>query len=164
MLRLPELRWNPDAYGGQGAYQFQLREFVTVSSGTSHTRAGSASRVAEAPPAEYGAVDAFQQRLRRALESHAFLALTVSPRRLSGAERALASAFPIDVRSIDGLLIRHVKEAAHDAGADWRTVLRADRQSRESADLATLMRLIDAHSLGVAGHAATGRTCSVTAS
>ena len=142
-----ELRWNPDAAAGQGAYRFELRKFVTVSSGTSHTRTGSSSRVAEAPLAEWSDVEVFQQRLRRALESHAFLALTVSSRRLAGAERALASAFPIDVRSVDGLLICNMKEAAHDAGADWRTVLRADRQSRESTDWATLMRLIDHRAL-----------------
>ena len=116
---------------------------MTVTSGTSYTRsAGRASRVAEAGAAPRSDVDDFEQRLRRALASGAFLALTVSSRRLRDAERLLASAFPVDVRSIDELLIRHMKAAAVEAGADWQVVLRADRGPRGSADWANLMRLV----------------------
>ena len=95
-----------------------------------------------APAAEWGDADAFDQRLRRALENRAFLALTVSPRRLADAERALAAGFAVDARSADELLIRHMKAAAREAGADWRIVLRADREPRGSADWATLLRLV----------------------
>ena len=35
-----------------------------------------------------------------------------------------------------------MKAAAQEAGADWRTVLRADREPRGSADWATLLRLV----------------------
>ena len=138
-----ELRWEPDAAGRQGAYRSPLRRFVTVGSATSYSRAASgASRVGETGAAEWGDADAFDQRLQRALKSRAFLALTVSPRRLGDAERALAAAFAVDARSADELLIRHMKAAAHEAGADWRIVLRADREPRASADWATLMRLV----------------------
>ena len=139
-----ELSWKPDANDGQGAYQSRLREFVTVSSGTTYARtAGRTSQVAEAPSAAgWSDLDDFDQRLRRAVESGAFLALTVSPRRLADAERALASAFPVDARSVDELLIRHMKAAAREAGADWRIVLRADREPQGSSDWATLMRLV----------------------
>ena len=138
-----ELRWEPDAADGQGAYRSPLRQFVTISSATSYTRvAGGASRGAETQSAEWGDTDAFEQRLRRALASRAFLALIVSPRRLADAERALASAFAIDARSADELLIRHMKAAAREAGADWRIVLRADRGPRGGSDWATLMRLV----------------------
>ena len=138
-----ELRWDPAAADGQGAFRSPLRRFVTVSSATSYTRAtSSASRVAEAGSAAWGDTEAFDQRLRRALENRAFLALTVSPRRLADAECALASAFAIDPHSADELLIRHMKAAAREAGADWRIVLRADRGPRGRADWATLMRLV----------------------
>ena len=80
--------------------------------------------------------------MRRALKSRAFLALTVSPRRLADAERVLASAFAVDARSADELLIRHMQAAAREAGADWRTVLRADREPRGGTDWATLLRLV----------------------
>ena len=147
-----ELRWEPDAADGQGAYRSPLRQFVTIGSATSYSRATSgAARVAETGAAEWGEADAFDQRLRRALENRAFLALTVSPRRLADAERALASAFAIDARSADELLIRHMKAAAREAGADWRIVLRADREPRGSADWATLMRLVGHRALPRAG-------------
>ena len=138
-----DLQWRSDAADGQGAYRSHLRRFVTIGSSTSYTRiSGGAARVAEGKPGDWGDTDAFDERLRRALKSRAFLALTVSPRKLADAERVLASAFAIDARSADELLIRHMKAAAHEAGADWRTVLRADRGPRGSADWATLLRLV----------------------
>ena len=139
-----KLQWQSDAADGQGAYRSPpLRRFVTIDSSTSYTRvSGGAARVAEANSGEWDNSDSFDERLRRALKSRAFLALTVSPRRLADAERVLASAFAIDARSADELLIRHMKAAAHEAGADWRTVLRADREPRGSADWATLLRLV----------------------
>ena len=143
-----ELVWTPDADSGQGAYASRLREFVTVSSGTSYSRsAGRTARVADAGTGPWSDLDDFDQRLRRALESGAFLALTVSPRRLHDAECALASAFPIDARSIDELLIRHMKAAAVEAGADWQVVLRADREPRGSSNWANLMRLVEHRAL-----------------
>ena len=143
-----DLVWTPDADSGRGAYTSHRREFVTVSSGTSYTQsAGRTSRVSEAGSAPWSDRDDFEQRLRRALESGAFLALTVSPRRLYDAERALASAFPIDARSMDELLIRHMKAAAIEAGADWQVVLRADRGPRDSSDWANLMLLVGRRAL-----------------
>ena len=143
-----ELVWTPDADSGRGAYVSHFREFVTVSSGTSYTQsAGRTSRAAEAGTAPWSDLDDFEQRLRRALESGAFLALTVSPRRLHDAERALASVFPVDARSMDELLIRHMKAAAIEAGADWQVVLRADRGPRDSSDWANLMLLVGRRAL-----------------
>ena len=142
------LRWNAAAAGGRGAYEAPpLRTFVTVSAGTGRTRTSGARRAADAPAAPWGAGDDFEQRLRRALEQQAFLALTVAPRRLAEAERALAAAFAVDVRGFDALLIRHMREAARDAGADWDVVLRADRQPRDGADWATLLRLVEHRAL-----------------
>ena len=143
-----ELWWASDTADGRGAYRSQLRRFVTIGSATSYTRSShGTARVAEAGPAEWGDTDAFDERLRRALQNRAFLALTVPPRRLADAERALASAFAIDARSADELLIRHMKAAAGEAGADWRIVLRADSEPRGSADWTTLMRLVSHRAL-----------------
>ena len=138
-----ELSWKSEAGDGRGAYESPFRSFLTVSSETRYTRtAGRASRVAEAGAADWGEYDDFEQRLVRALENRAFLALTVSPRRLAEAERALASGFAVDARSMDELLIRHMKAAATEAGADWHVVLRADRGTRDGSDWANLMRLV----------------------
>ena len=138
-----ELQWRSNAADGQGAYRLEFRRFVTLASATSYTRISDrTARVAEAGSGEWGDTDAFDERLQRAMKNRAFLALTVSPRRLADAERVLASAFAIDARSLDELLIRHMKAAAREAGADWGIVLRADRGPRGGADWATLMRLV----------------------
>ena len=121
---------------------------MTVASGTGRTRTSSGPRwVADAPDAPWGEGDDFEQRLRRALDQQAFLALTTAPHRLAEAERFLAAAFAIDVRSFDALLIRHMREAARDAGADWGVVLRADRQREDSTDRANLLRLVEHRAL-----------------
>ncbi len=143
------LRWSPDAHRGQGAYAApRLREFVTVTSRTSsYSRISHGASVAAETGSPWTDADAFDQRLRRALDDQAFLALTVPPRRILDAERALASAFAIDVRSFDAVLIRHMRAAAREAGADWDVVLRADRQPRDSADWANLVRLVEHRAL-----------------
>ena len=56
-----ELRWEPDAADGQGAYRSPLRKFVTISSATSYTRvAGGASRGAETQSAAWDDTGAFR--------------------------------------------------------------------------------------------------------
>ena len=144
-----DLRWNPEADGGRGAYEGRpLRTFVTVASATGRTRTSSgARRAADAPDAPWGEGDDFEQRLRRALAGQAFLALTAAPHRLAEAERVLAAAFAVDARSFDALLIRHMRAAARDAGADWSVVLRADRQPADSTDRANLLRLVEHRAL-----------------
>ena len=138
-----ELVWKTAARGGRGAYESPFRTLVTVASETSYTRTtGRASRVADVGAADWSESDDFAQRLRRVLDNRAFLALTVPARRLVEAERALAATFPVDARSLDELLIRHMKAAAAEAGADWQVVLRADRGPRGSSDWANLMRLV----------------------
>ena len=132
-----ELRWD----GARGAYTSPRRTFVTIASGTASTRTHHEGG------GGWDEGDDFEQRLRRALEQQAFLALIAAPRRLADAERALASAFPIDVSSFDALLIRHMREAAREAGADWRTVLRADRQPAGGSDRANLLRLVEHRAL-----------------
>ena len=114
---------------------------MTIASGTASTRTHHEGG------GGWDEGDDFKQRLRRALEQQAFLALIAAPRRLADAERALASAFPIDVSSFDALLIRHMREAAREAGADWRTVLRADRQPAGGSDRANLLRLVEHRAL-----------------
>ena len=137
------MRWNPDAAEGRGAYESPLREFVTVPSPTSSGRDTAWGRGRAASPAvEDLALEAFVRRLQRALESQAFLALIASPRHLLEAERALRSAFPLDVLSGDELLIRHMKEAALEAGADWEVILRADRSAQAGGDWKKLMQLV----------------------
>jgi serine/threonine protein kinase len=121
-----ELRWRADARGGAGAYVSPLREFTTVSTATSIARASSAAAAFEEVPADRVEAEEFDRRLRYSIEQQHFLALVVPPRRALHAEQLLAARFPVDVQSLDTLLIRHMRAYAQEKRIDWPIVLRAD--------------------------------------
>jgi len=126
-----ELRWRTGAAGedareSSGRYVAPLREFTTVQSGTSFTRSATLAPRFDEVPADEATTRAFQDRLEHALAKRDFLALAVSPKRAVAAERALAARFPLDVRSLDEILIRHMKQYALERKIDWQVVERAD--------------------------------------
>ena len=141
-----ELKWQPDAAGGQGAYVSPLREFTTVFSATALTRLTSVARRFEEVPADKVEIDQFDQRLRYSIENQGFLALVVPPARAAVAEQILASQFPLKVCSIDGLLIRQMKAFTAEKRVDWRMVLRADAvpaaERGASRDWGNLQRVV----------------------
>jgi hypothetical protein len=131
-----ELRWRPEARTGRGAFVAPLREFTTVESGTSYAQTRTVTPRFEEVPADEAEIRQFQQRLQYSVDQQHFLALVVSPRRALHAERALSGRFPLDVRSFDELLIRHMKQFALERKVDWERVLRADAvpQERRAGD------------------------------
>jgi len=138
-----EFHWKSDAGNGEGAYVAPLREFTTVSSTSLASRKTPASPFTELSPEETD-VRLFEQRLEHAAKEGAFLALSVSPRRLLGAERNLAAHYGLDIRSLDALLIRHMKEVALEKKADWQVVLRADSSPQDSGDWRKLLFVVKA--------------------
>jgi len=122
-----ELRWQPEARDGEGAYVAPLREFTTVHAGTSYaTQSRTLTPRFDEVPADQAERKQFTQRLGYSLDQQHFLALVVAPHEALEAERVLARRFPIDVRSFDELLIRHMKAFAIERKVDWGLVLRAD--------------------------------------
>jgi serine/threonine protein kinase len=142
-----ELRWRPDI-GDGGSFVSPLREFTTVASGStvpspSHPRlAPDFVEVSE----EQAERKQFQQRLEYSIEQQHFLALVTPPRWADSAERALARRFPVDVRSFDELLIRHMKRFAEEKKVNWDLVLSADAVPTDeragSRDWANLQRVV----------------------
>ena len=141
-----ELKWQPEARGGKGAYCSPLREFTTVVSATALTRMTSVARHFEQVPADKLEIEQFEQRLRYSVEQQHFLALVVAPGHAVLAERILAARFPLEVRSLDGLLIRHMKAFAGEKRIDWRMVLKADSvpavERSASRDWGNLQRVV----------------------
>ena len=140
-----ELRWQSGDVG-QGAYVTILREFTTVSSETSLAHHVTRVRRFEEVSEEQVTVEQFDQRLRHSLEQQSFLALVVSPGRALRAEQALSTHFPIDTRSLDELLIGHMRAFSAEKRADWGVVLKADAvpaTSRESnREWGNLLRVV----------------------
>jgi hypothetical protein len=143
-----ELTWQPEARAGQGAYLAPLRDFNTVVSATLLTRRSFVARRFEEIPADRVEIDQFEQRLRHSCDHQGFLALLVSPGRVGLAEAVLANAFPVQVTSLDRVLIGHMKSLAREKRIDWRVVLRADAvasgERDASRDWTNLQRLVAA--------------------
>jgi hypothetical protein len=106
------------------------RSFLTIDTETSFIDSSSGKRPPapqfEESPIEEIEAKQFEKRLRGALESHQFLVLAASPCDAANAERRLAASFPLEVLSLDALLIEAMKEFAIARKVDWQTVLRAD--------------------------------------
>jgi hypothetical protein len=117
-----------------------------VLSATALTRVSSAARRFEEVPADKVEIDQFEQRLRYSVENEGFLALIVSPARAAPANQILLSQFPLEVCSLDGLLIRHMKALTAEKRVDWRMVLRADAvpaaERSASRDWGNLQRVV----------------------
>jgi hypothetical protein len=88
-----------------------------------------------------GDVRSFEQRLAKANEEGAFLALSVAPRYYVRAERKLRERFALDARNLDNMLIPKLKEMADAKRITWPTVLQADRSDREGRDWGYLKTL-----------------------
>jgi hypothetical protein len=77
------------------------------------------------------------------MNERSFLVLTAAPREVGRVRRELAR-FDLDARSLEALLIRHMKAEAARRGADWRVVLQADAAPPASRDWTNLLRVVAA--------------------
>jgi hypothetical protein len=121
-----DLQWAPE----KNAYCYQYQESRSGLSSSTHpgrfpTRIAAAPAIAEVAPAIADA-QVFEDKLRRANEEGAFLALSVAPRDFLDAEAELLRRFDLERRNLDELLIGAMHEQARIAGADWNVVLQAD--------------------------------------
>jgi hypothetical protein len=141
-------RWESHPGERGGAYRAPLREFTTVSSVTSLTRSPTPAGRFEPVSDEQLTVEGFEQRLRASIENRQFLVLTVSVPRAMLAQRLLAERFPVQVSSLDELLIRHMKAYTAEKRIDWQVVLRADGVTRNeraaSRNWGNLQRVVKA--------------------
>jgi hypothetical protein len=141
-----ELRWRPVARGEVGAYVAPLRDFTTVSSATQLARATTVAARFEEVPAERVEAEQFERRLQASVDQQHFLTLVVSPQRALLAEDLLAAHFPVEVLSLDELLIRQMKTFAEEKRIDWRIALRADAvpasERAASRDWGNLQRVV----------------------
>lgn len=77
------------------------------------------------------------------MESGGYLVLMATPRHLPRIEEALRHRLGATALSVDQALLKEMKEAARQAGADWRVVLSADAAAPGSFDFTNLRSLVD---------------------
>lgn len=132
--------WSPEA----GTYRAPSSGISTLSSGaTSLNRATTVAVPPIDPGPEVAAARAFEEKLQWAAREGDWLVLAVSPSLLERAERELVRRFPVDLRSLEELLLRALKDEAVRLSADWSVVLRADAAPAASPDGLNLRRLVD---------------------
>jgi serine/threonine protein kinase len=134
--------WAADAARGRGAYRPRLSVVATPTTGSATlNRYQTEGAPAEITP-NVATARGFEERLQRALDTGAFLALTVRPKELRLADRVLSEHFPVERYSVEDLLLREMRAAADAAGVDWGLVLSADAAPPESKDWTNLCRLV----------------------
>lgn len=137
-----ELQWKAAARDGQGAYAPPHIPSFTISSRTSYGASLPPSpRFEELSPEETD-LRLFDERLKHAVENGAFLALTVSPKALARVEKRLTESYPVERKSLDAVLLRHMHAVVEERKADWSVVVRADAASKDSGDWANLLRVV----------------------
>lgn len=141
-----DLKWNPEAAGGQGAYEVPGSDLISVFtsdsiSSRSVTKA-TALRPNEISP-EVAEAKLLEGKLVHAAKNGAFLVLSVPPGRVKQACKELAHRFPVEVCDIDSIFISLMKKQAEKSRADWAVVLKADSSPKDSSDWKKLNVLID---------------------
>ena len=141
-----DLKWNPDAAGGKGAYEVPGSDLLTIvtsdSISTRRGTKGTALLPSEISPVVEEA-RSLEGKLAHAAKTGAFLVLSVPPGRLKQARQELVHRFPLEECDIDALFLSLMKKQAELSRADWRVVLKADAAPQESTDWKKLHVLVD---------------------
>jgi len=129
---------------GKSGYKRRTVEGIDTKGSTQFTRASSWGHRRTAllsPEAAEG--QAFDERLRHALEAGSFLSLTVRPRYFEEAQAHLLETFGLGRVSVDALLIESMRTHAEELEVQWDVVLSADtaQNGQDSQDWTNLLRL-----------------------
>ncbi|WP_295579595.1 BREX system serine/threonine kinase PglW [uncultured Lamprocystis sp.] len=140
--------WDPQAEHGGKRGAYCLPQAGALGDGST-TRAATRTSVhytqhaaGESSPARE--LKQFEQRVRNALDSARFLALSVRPRLWQRAQQQLAETFALQVVSFDDLLLRHLHRLCDGMAnpPNWQVVLKADAADPGSVDWSRLQGLV----------------------
>ena len=138
-----DLSWDATAAGGRGAYRLR-----TIEVGLVTTAATSLGRYPTRQPEptesdpEIEAARNFEERLERAVKAGGFLVLSTTPGRAERVANEIATRFPVEIRDLDDLLIRHMKEATVAAKARWDVVLETDAAGPRGPNWGKLLTVV----------------------
>lgn len=124
-----ELKWNASANQGRGCYVSQMRDTRSMTTGSGPvSRYPTLGEADEPPPITPEIADArqFEERLQRAANDGAFLALLVNPRYYQQACDELRRRFPVELIDFEGIFIDALREEAEKANVNWDLILKTD--------------------------------------
>jgi serine/threonine protein kinase len=142
-----ELKWNPSAAAGRGAYEMVSSDGVSLHSSETQT-SRLLTRTSPAPVAgvvnpEIAEAHAIEEKLAYAAKNGAYLAISVPSGFEVKARNELERRFSVDVCDLDASFLRLMRQQAENAGADWNIVLRADASPPDSAEWKNLQMLVE---------------------
>jgi serine/threonine protein kinase len=132
-----DLKWQPDAADGRGAYQtpgadgLSLHSSLTLTSRFT-TRSGPVRPTGDLSP-EVAEALVIEEKLGYAARNGSFLTLSVPQGSEEQACIELQRRFDIDIRDLDRIFIDRMKREAETAGADWSVVLKADAAAQQDS-------------------------------
>jgi serine/threonine protein kinase len=136
--------WDPTAENGIGAYISRFRDLISVTSETTRQRRMATQEPGEPPgevTPEVAKARQFEEKLQRALQDGAFLALTVQPKYYEDARTEFCRRFPVQQIDFEAAFLKALEEVAEKAKVKWERVLLADANV-ESDDWKRLMLLV----------------------
>ena len=139
-----DFHWEPGGKDGQGCYVSNLRDIVSVTTGTEApprypTLTGRAP-AGEVTPEEADARQ-FEERLQRALQEGSFLSLLVNPKLYDRAREEICRRFPVELVDLEGVFLDALQAVAGNAGVNWDVVLKTDA-TPQAGDWDKLMLLV----------------------
>jgi serine/threonine protein kinase len=142
-----DLKWNPSAASGRGAYEVPGVESFSLNTSDSLTSRmvtrTSPAPVADIVPQEVAEAKAIEEKLQYAAYNGAYLAISVPPGLQFKARTELERRFSVEVCDLDSVFITSMRQQAEAAGADWNVVLQADAAAPDSPDRKNLEMLVE---------------------
>jgi serine/threonine protein kinase len=141
-----DLKWNPEAADGKGAYEPTYRETLSVQTSEPSPQR-YATRYTPTPPVgvdpKVAEARALEDKLQYCAREGAFLVLSVEPPLIRAAQDELGKRFSVSLCNLDEVFLKSLRQHAEQRGADWDVVLRADDADPQSPDWRKLQRLVD---------------------
>jgi len=140
-----DFRWEETGKDGTGCYVSNLRDMVSVTSGTEppprYPTAAGRSEVGQVTVEEADARQ-FEERLQRAIKEGSFLSLLVNPKFYDRAREEICRRFPVQLVDFEGLFLDALMAVAGKAGVNWDLVLKTDA-TPQAGDWDKLMILVN---------------------
>ena len=139
-----DFRWEPGGKDGQGCYVSNVRDIISVTTGTQATprlpTTSSRPAAGEVTPEEADARQ-FEERLQRAISEGSFLSLLVNPKLYDRARQEICRRFPVELVDMEGVFLDALQAVAGKAGVNWDLVLKTDAMP-QGGDWDKLMMLV----------------------
>jgi hypothetical protein len=138
-----ELKWEPAAADGKGAYCYAYSEYTIDPTGSTLSRSTIHGEAPKEVTPEVADARIFDSKLNKTFSEGGFLVITAPLKYLNEAKKALQNRFGIKLIDFDELLIPIMRQTAEQHQIKWDVVIKADAAEKNSRDWQNLNRLVE---------------------